>query len=99
MEGTVGERERKGTVGGGYMNSLDWSHWTGALDCMEHWTGALEYWSTGVLEHWSTGTLEHSSTGTLEPNFGATKNKTNNYNKQTNKQTNKKFLSHLVLKC
>ena len=31
------------------MNSLDWSHWTGALD----WSTGLEYWSTGVLEHWS----------------------------------------------
>ena len=52
-------------VTSGYMNSLDWSHWTGALD----WSTGLEYWSTGTLEHWSTGALE--------PNLGATKNKTN----------------------
>ena len=33
----------------GYMNSVDWSGWTGLLE-----------WTTG-LEHWSTGTLEPSS--------------------------------------
>ena len=40
----------------GYLNSLDWSEWTGVLE----WTTGLEYWSVVVFDLELTTTESHT---------------------------------------